>query len=166
MPDSVTKKIVKIRAPFSQEEQDLVTRFYFSLSSEQELFNLPLEHIMSANRLAMLFHEDRVVGIAGIRSVSKIGLYFMAVHRDFHGKGLGKKLMDDALSMIGPFELLMLTVQRSNVKARRLYKTMDFVTIYRYKIDAIMLYMNTMGRCSKLFVQAALVFRSMFKAIF
>jgi ribosomal protein S18 acetylase RimI-like enzyme len=136
-----------INEPFDESLQAEIMKFYYSLTNEQDFFTLSLEEILAATKVVLLYDEDsNIVGLAGTRKKTFMSLYFMVVRHDFQGQGFGKKLISKVLVDIPKYTLLMLTVGRSNLNARRLYHTVDFKTIFRHKSNAFMIYNNKIGQ--------------------
>ncbi|MBF0196365.1 MAG: GNAT family N-acetyltransferase [Planctomycetes bacterium] len=150
------------QTPYSEELKKEFTRFYYGLNHEMELFTLTQEQILSAKHIYALYHEDHIVGIAGIRGYWFCGIFFMVVQQKYQGKGLGRKLMDTLLDELPKSKILMLTVLRGNIKARRLYKTMNFKRLLSYKSTATMLYRNPIGRLLQYPIAAAVLVKSVF----
>lgn len=138
-----------IQQPFGEEIQSELMKFFFSLKNEQDAFSLTFEQIQSASQLFYICKNKEIFGIAGIRRIFFINIYFMVVKEEEQGKGYGKKLMTKVLKELSG-KLIILSVNRANIKARRLYNTLHFDTIFREKYIAYMLYMNTKGKVFKL----------------
>lgn len=140
-------RIEVLTSPLSAEQRAELTRFFCTLNREQELFQLRLEQILEANRFSLLWAEDgHIVGIAGLRPKGRFWIFFLVVAQAHQSKGLGKKLTQHLMQTCLPHEIVLLTVLRSNLKARMLYKSTDFNTINRFKSSATMLYGNKAGR--------------------
>jgi len=136
-----------IKAPYEEKLHNQITKFYFTLTQEQDSFTLSLEQIQESSQLVLLYNEDEeIVGVAGLRKMFLHSRYFMVVHKDYQGKGYGKKIISKILTAYPKRSLLLLSVGRSNLNARRLYNTVDFKTIYRHKTMAFMLYNNKSGQ--------------------
>ena len=151
MDQSSQYRLEKISGPYAKVLQDSVLKFLYSLTTEQESFLLNQEQVLKALELFIIKDLDgqKIIGLAGIRPQKFYGLLFLVVHKDFQGMGLGKKLLLAVLETVPRNKLLLLTVHRSNVKARKLYKTNHFLTMHRHKILAYMIYGNRIGRILK-----------------
>lgn len=86
---------------------------------------------------ALAFHEDRLIGNAGITkgSVRKehVGLLGISIHRDFRGEGIGREMMTYLLGeakKIG-LTIIELKVYGPNSQAIHLYKKLGFEEVGR-----------------------------------
>lgn len=144
--------IERVRAPFERIFQDSVIKFMYSLTVEQEFLILTQDQVLSSKELFVIKstnEDDKIVGVGGLLEHRFHNLFFMVVNKNYQGIGLGKKLIKDITSTIGTCQLTLLTVHRSNVDSRRLYKTYGFMTIFRHRILATMVYKNKIGRWFK-----------------
>lgn len=106
------------------------------------LYYLLLKRKFYAHGLLM---ESTLVGISHIDLNLKngIGEFGIVLSREVHGKGLGKKMMK--LALLHAFGnnalIIFLSVDRDNVKAVNLYKSMGFKIVHPEKIDDYIAYM-------------------------
>ena len=152
-----------IYGPYDQKLHSEIMKFYYSLTQEQDSFTLSLEQILDSSQIVLLYNQDNnVVGVAGLRAMFLHSKYFMVVHKDYQGKGYGKKIISQILHNFSKRALLLLSVERSNINARRLYNTVDFKIIYRHKTNAIMLYNNKAGQWFRWPIMLLLFIKSQF----
>ena len=72
--------------------------------------------------------EDRVVGYIGIEKVlDEVHIINMAVHPDYRGQSIGKRLMQHVLN---DEEVFFLEVRISNETAKNIYEKYGFKVIY------------------------------------
>ena len=151
MEETAQYHVEKVAGPYSKSLQDAILKFLYALTVEQDSFLLTQDQVLKARELFILrdAQNQKVLGLGGIRPQKYYGLFFLVVHKDFQGMGLGKKLMESVLDGVDQNRLLLVTVHRSNVKARKLYKTHKFATIHRHRVLAYMVYENKIGRLLK-----------------
>lgn len=151
-------------SPFTDELRDKATRFYCSLTEEQEMFHLSLDQILAARLVVTL--EDasgQVLGVAGFRQGFWADVLFLVVRKDHQGRGHGKTLTAKVIASTSPRRFLLLSVMRSNLHARKLYKSMKFVTLTRHKTMAYMALDRGVGRYLRWPLRLALVLRNLFR---
>jgi ribosomal protein S18 acetylase RimI-like enzyme len=147
--------------PYDEKINSEIMKFFYSLTDEQDYFTLNLEQLMASNYMVFLLNDkNEIVGLAGVRKSFMHSLYFMVVNKKFQGQGYGKKLISVILDNLPPKSLLLLSVGRSNINARRLYHTVGFKTLHRHKSNAYMLYNNKPGQWFRLFVKIAVFIKA------
>ena len=146
----VVYEIVALNHKEVLEHRETIYRFMNSLQDEKTTFGLNYEKVMSSFRLSVVVHTDgHWLGMAGYRKVGMVSLFFLVVHRDAQSLGLGRKLTAAVLKNFHPWQLMLLTVTRSNLKARRLYDVFGFQTLKRGREDVIMALGNPIMRLIK-----------------
>lgn len=124
-----------------------------SLTEEKHTFGLSPDQVMQAHRLWLMKDErGEVIALSGWRVKGWVWRYFIIVHRDHQSRGLGKELTQLALSEQRPHRLLLLSVLRSNTRARKLYDRLGFLPVYRGSPDLYMVYDSTFSRLAKPFL--------------
>jgi putative acetyltransferase len=115
--------------------RDAVARGIFAYPSERvETTRAFIAGLAPSSHSFVALVEGRVVGQAGLhvrdgkaRHSASLGI---AVHDDFHGRGVGRALMQQLLDVADRWLGLMrvdLTVRDDNAPARRLYEKLGFV---------------------------------------
>lgn len=138
------------KKPFNESLTEELTQFYNTLSCELDTFLLPLGKILSANLLSILRNEDgNIVGIAGIRPTFIFKLFFILLKKEYQGKGLGGKITTHILSAHNKFTILLLTVEKDNIKAKKIYLRHGFTIINQYKNIITMVHNQGSGRIFK-----------------
>lgn len=150
MPVAETDIIHLTREDIVREEASIY-RFINSLKEERTTFGLSFEKIMTAFYLVVV--KDKAtgqwLGLSGYRQKGLIAIFFLVIHRDAQGLGLGRRLTATVLRKFSPWQLMLLSVTRSNLKARRLYDAFGFETLQRGRQDVIMALGNPMLRFVK-----------------
>lgn len=127
--------------PNSQEKQDLVDFLFRHLEEYgdpkidiEKAINYSLKEIPSFGGFVIaLFHEDEMVGVVVVNQTGMESyipeniLVYIAIHHDHRGKGLGKKLMKEALGLANGD--VALHVEPEN-PARFLYEKIGFSSKY------------------------------------
>ena len=85
----------------------------------------------------------------------------MVVHRSFQGKGIGRKLTRACLREASWSDILMLSVMRSNMRARRIYKSENFSTLHHGRLSVYMLHNHGLGRLLKVPIVMLLILRGL-----
>ncbi len=156
-------RVSVVRPPYAAEVFEEVKRFYYSLGPEFDIFHLALDQIFESKILGLLWSRDgRVAGVAGVRARYGVWMFFMVMRADHQGQGHGRNLTRTVMGGVPPTRLVLLTVQRSNMKARKLYKSSGFVTINRHKGQVTMLYNRGIGPWLRLPLIVAVFARNLF----
>ena len=148
--------------PLGSEQREKIGSFYSALREELETFQLSSDQMFLSERAyAVCDREGQIVGLAGVRKKSLMGVLFMVVQASHQGKGVGKQLMTRLMEDVGPFKILMLSVQENNVPARELYARFNFSTIFQKQAVVYMLYRNLAGIVACPLIVGALFFKSL-----
>jgi ribosomal protein S18 acetylase RimI-like enzyme len=135
-----------------------------SLKDEKTTFSLNYEKVMASAHLSVISNDKgEWLGMAGYRKIGMVSLFFLVVHRDAQNLGLGRKLTAMVLNRVYPWQLMLLTVTRSNLKARRLYDAFGFHTLQRGREDVVMALSNSIMRLTKPLLWLALNLRGYLK---
>ncbi len=110
-----------------------------TLADEASWFLALYRSVLTGERVALVAEADgRAVGLVEVRralphpEVGHVGELGIAVHREYRGKGVGTRLLQEALSQArGRFQVINLRVFSDNVRAKALYRKMGFVTVGR-----------------------------------
>ncbi|MFZ5591519.1 MAG: ribosomal protein S18-alanine N-acetyltransferase [Bacillota bacterium] len=106
-----------------------IERLSFPIPWSRQAFEFELTRNDFAFYL-VLMDADRVVGYAGMWVVIDEGhITNVAVHPDWRGRGLGRRLLQELIRQAKQKGVLRMTleVRQSNQVARRLYSTLGFV---------------------------------------
>jgi len=126
-----------------QENREAITRFVLSLQEERYTFALEVEDLIGSQcMLVARDHGGHWAGLSGWRPRWWGGVFYLVVHRDHQRQGLGKQLTFELARRVPKRMLLLLSVDRSNTRARKLYEDAGFVTLKRGKHHAYMAYRN------------------------
>ncbi|MFH1576363.1 MAG: ribosomal protein S18-alanine N-acetyltransferase [Candidatus Margulisiibacteriota bacterium] len=95
-----------------------IERLSFAAPKDEAVFRHDEIKYLVANE------NDKVVGYIGFEKIAgEIHIINMAVHPDHRGKGIGKKLMEEALISK---EVVFLEVRVSNLPAQKIYEHFGF----------------------------------------
>lgn len=159
MPEIVFE-IVELKRKEVLEQREAIYRFMNSLKEEKTTFGLSYEKVMSSSCLSVVVHSDGSwLGMAGYRKAGLVAMFFLVVHRDTQSLGLGRRLTATVLKKFNPWELMLLTVTRSNLNARRLYDAFGFQTMQKGRQDVVMALGNPIMRLIKPLLWLALHLR-------
>lgn len=110
-----------------------------SLADEAAWFLALYRSALTGDRVALVAEVDgRPVGLVEVRralphpEVGHVGELGIAIHRDHRGKGVGTRLLEEALRRSrGRFVVINLRVFSHNARAKALYRKMGFVAVGR-----------------------------------
>jgi ribosomal protein S18 acetylase RimI-like enzyme len=105
-----------------------------SIGSEVDWFRDLYKGVLDGNRIAFVAEADgKAIGICEIArnrpgsEEDHVGRLGIAVRKEYRSKGVGKRLMEEALRQAsGKFEIVILEVFENNTVATRLYGKMGF----------------------------------------
>lgn len=101
------------------------------LDTDADLQDINESYIKKDGRFRVLRDGDRIVGSYGLYPISEhiCELRKMYLYREFRGRGLGKKMMKEALNQArkAGFRLMVLETNEKLVEAIALYRTFGFV---------------------------------------
>ncbi len=105
---------------------------------EQECFSEPWSYSLLASGIHSRYdvyyvfeQEERILGYANLRILAgEAEIQRIAVHPDYRGLGIGRKLMDTMVTYATESRagVIRLEVRESNTAARSLYESYGFVT--------------------------------------
>ena len=106
----------------------------FQLSLEETRAILAASHEADDQLCLLAKMDDQIIGLINVRSqnpyrISHIGGIFMALRKAYWGYGIGRILLEEAITWaqeMGRLKRLELTVQVRNERAVRLYKACGF----------------------------------------
>lgn len=94
--------------------------------------------VHQASSIARLNTSDRLVGFALVTETAKRRAHLaqLAVGPDFQGYGLGRALIERAMTSLAPrgYETLSLMVSEGNERASTLYRSLGFETRFRFPV--------------------------------
>jgi ribosomal protein S18 acetylase RimI-like enzyme len=123
-----------------EEQRDRLMAFYESLESERETFQLPLESILKSHLLYVVEDESgQIKALAGLRKKCCLSVFFVVVKEEFQGHGMGKQLTKTCFNALNLWNPIVLTVERHNKKAQRLYETLGMHVISANQHRVVML---------------------------
>ena len=155
-------EIITLRDSAAGEEWDRITRFLHSLNEERYTFALEEDELSRSSMMKVAVGSDGSwIGMSGWRRRWWGSVFFLVVHRDHQRMGLGKKLTLELVKEVPSRMLLMLSVDRSNTRARKLYTDAGFVTIKRGKNQAFMAFKNPLFSILELPLRIGFLLRSL-----
>lgn len=126
-----------------QEHRDKMSHFLLSLNEERFTFALEEEQLLSSQAVMVAANSSGDwLGMAGWRPNWWGGVFFLVVRKDYQRLGIGKRLTLGLVAKVHHGMLLLLSVDRSNTRARKLYTDAGFHTLKRGKSHAFMVLGN------------------------
>lgn len=97
--------------------------FYESLNNEFQTFKLTIKEVEKAELIVEALKDNKIVGIAGIRRVKFLPVFFIVVKNGYQGRGFGKNLIDSVHEKAKKrgYTFLFLSVMKTNLKAINLF---------------------------------------------
>jgi len=137
-------EILDFHGPEILGKRESIARFLLSLREERYSFALEEEDLARSKRMLIAIDDDgNWIALVGWRQRWWGGVFFLVVHRDHQRQGLGKRLTHELVERVPKGMLLLLSVDRSNTRARKLYTDAGFATLKRGKQHAFMALRNT-----------------------
>ena len=130
------EQIEQARGLFREYETWIQTDLCFQ-SFEQELAELPGKYAPPAGRLLLAFQDEQLAGCVALRKIGEgvCEMKRLFVRPDFHGKGLGHRLIDQVVKEareIGYQRMRLDTLPPRMNKAIALYRRLGFKEIEPY----------------------------------
>ncbi|MHC4461810.1 MAG: GNAT family N-acetyltransferase [Planctomycetota bacterium] len=97
--------------------------FYESLNNEFQTFKLTIKNMEKSELIVKALKDHKIVGIAGIRRVKFLPVFFIVVKNGHQGRGFGKNLIDslhEKAKKCG-YTFLFLSVMKTNLRAKNLF---------------------------------------------
>ena len=128
--------IARARGLFREYETWIQTDLCFQ-SFEQELAELPGKYAPPEGRLLLAFQDGQLAGCVALRKIGEgvCEMKRLFVRPDFHGKGLGRRLIDQVVREgreIGYQRMRLDTLPPRMNKAIELYRRLGFKEIEPY----------------------------------
>lgn len=107
-----------------------------TLESETNFLNSKIKSILENKAVMLLvFTDEKLIGISvielGKRTERHIGIFQISIAKDYRGKGIGRKLMEqiemEAIKKLEGLEILALGVFACNIKAREMYRKSGYI---------------------------------------
>ena len=125
--------IAQARGLFREYETWIQTDLCFQ-SFEQELAGLPGKYAPPEGRLLLAFQDGQLAGCVALRKIGEgvCEMKRLFVRPDFHGKGLGRRLIDQVVKEareIGYQRMRLDTLPPRMNKAIELYRRLGFIRL-------------------------------------
>ena len=154
-------KLVTYRGDEPEGQWENIIRFLHTLNEERYTFALGEEELSKSKMMKVAISENGGwIALSGWRHRWWGGVFYLVVHRDHQRQGLGKKLTLDLVKEVPKGMLLLLSVDRSNTRARKLYTDAGFVTLKRGKNHAFMAYRTPLFSLLELPLRLGFLLRS------
>ena len=83
-------------------------------------------------------HDEKIVGFINLKETEQANTYDLSaiyLLPDYHGKGIGSRLIAHSIESIKNFEEIFLEVEKDNINAVNFYKKLGFKIVDEYNDD-------------------------------